>query len=89
MMMMTSRQPDDAADRELEVEGDGFEDEDVDDKEILHDKLPLQDVDDEVVIFDDNNLGAGFGEWFEEIPLYGIILPIDEVSPVSSSDEGF
>ena len=41
--------PDD--DLELEAEEDGFEDEDIDDGEILHDELLLQVVGDEVEVF--------------------------------------
>ena len=37
----------------------------------------------------DDDLATDFEEWFEEIPPDEIVLPADEVPPVSSSDEGF
>ena len=74
--------PEGVDDPEIEAEGDGFKDEDVDDE------LLLQAIENEMEIFDDD-LVADFDEWFDEIPPDEIVLSTDEVPLVSSNDEAF
>ena len=57
----------------------------MDDKEIHSDELLLQAIDNEEVIFKD--LAVDFNDQFKEIPPDEIVLPTNEVPPISSSDE--
>ena len=80
---------DNVKDLKLEAKEDGSENEDIDGEEILHDKLLLQAINDEVEIFDDDLAVADFEEWFEEIPSDEIVFPVDEVLLIFSSNKGF
>ena len=83
-------------DARMEVDYAGFEDEfaeedfEHDDNEIIRDELLMEAIDDGVgipLMVELGNVVANFNAWFEEFLPDEIVIPTDEISLVTSSDE--